>query len=160
MRFSINKLRKLLPFSLFLLLNVTLAAQDITLTFKGIDGSGRYTQLDHVVVSNHTKGWSEVIVWPDTTLTMQLVDDKAESDAAKQGLVLTATDPSQFGTTGNVLLTVFEDGEVTLIVSHMNGFTTTRYASTLQPGTYPCSSLSSPIRRARWKDPLPDGTRR
>ena len=62
-------------------------AQNVTLTFTGRDASRGYVQLDRVVVTNHTRGWQETLLWPDTTLTLMCtngIGDYAENG----GLVL------------------------------------------------------------------------
>ena len=53
-----------------MLLFAAASAQTVSVTFTGRDAQNHYLPLNRVVVSNHTKGWQETLVWPDTVLVM------------------------------------------------------------------------------------------
>jgi len=64
-------MKKSFTFLMMMILFATLSAQTVTLTFTAQDAFGQYVQIDRVVVTNQTKGWEEIIQWPDTTFLMQ-----------------------------------------------------------------------------------------
>lgn len=124
-------MRKLFTLSLLALMSLCAMAQDVTLTFTGRDADSRYVELNRVVVTNQTKGWSETLLWPDTTLTMQnadLVDNG--------GLLLSQNNPNPFNGTTEVRLAAVEAGEVSLIITNVNGRAATMNTLSLQSGVH------------------------
>ena len=97
-------------------------AQSVPVSFTGRDANNRCVQLDRVVITDLTKGWSETIVWPDTTLTMQngtgIYDVETCHGASLQ---LSQNNPNPFNGTTDVLLTVEDAGAVTLEITDANG---------------------------------------
>lgn len=102
------------------LMGVATFAQTVTLTFTGRNAANHYMQLDRVVITNQTKGWSETIYWPDTTLIMQNVTGIDES-VANDGFGLSQNNPNPFNGTTAVNLTVADAGAVTLEIVDGNG---------------------------------------
>ncbi|MBR3578446.1 MAG: T9SS type A sorting domain-containing protein [Bacteroidales bacterium] len=102
------------------LMGVATFAQTVTLTFTGRNAANHYMQLDRVVITNQTKGWSETIYWPDTTLIMQNVTGIDES-VANDGFGLSQNNPNPFTGTTDVNLTVADAGAVTLEIADGNG---------------------------------------
>jgi len=111
-------MKKLITLSLLALMCFFAAAQDITLTFTGRDADGRNVQLDRVVVTNHTKGWQEILFWPDTTLVMRNIAGDMDRNG---GLVLSQNNPNPFKNTTDVRLAVAEAGKVVLTIADVNG---------------------------------------
>jgi len=111
-------MKKLITLSLLALMCFFAAAQDITLTFTGRDADGRNVQLDRVVVTNHTKGWQEILFWPDTTLVMRNIAGDMDKNG---GLVLLQNNPNPFKNTTDVRLAVAEAGKVVLTIADING---------------------------------------
>lgn len=75
-------MKKIVSFSALLVLCISVFAQSVTLTFTGKDANNYRVQLNRVTITNQTKGWTETIYWPDTTLTMQNgtgIDDYANN---------------------------------------------------------------------------------
>ena len=67
-------MKKLLLFASMLLISFGLFAQEtVTLTFTAKQQNEAYQQLDSVLVTNVTRGWTEVLYYPDTVLTMNTV---------------------------------------------------------------------------------------
>ena len=95
-------------------------AQTVTLTFTGQNAAHHYIQLDRVNITNQTKGWSETVYWPDTTLIMQNVTGIDES-IANGGFALFQNNPNPFFGTTDVNLTVADAGAVTLEIVDGNG---------------------------------------
>ena len=113
---------KRLLFSLILaiLLPLFAMAQSVPVSFTGRDANNRWVQLDRVVITDQTKGWSETIAWLDTTLTMQ--NGTGIDDYANNGNIgLSQNNPNPFNGTTDVLLTVADAGAVTLEITDVNG---------------------------------------
>ncbi|MBR0077466.1 MAG: T9SS type A sorting domain-containing protein [Bacteroidales bacterium] len=109
-------------------------AQTVTLSFTGQNAANHYLQLDRVVITNLTKGWSETIYWPDTTLIMQNVTGIDES-VANGGFGLSQNNPNPFIGTTDVNLTVAAAGAVTLEIVDGNGrIVETQNFASLQAG--------------------------
>lgn len=120
-----------------LFLSGVLSAQTVTLSFTGQDANNQYVQLDRVVITNQTKGWQEIIYWPDTTLTMQN-GTGVENYANNGGFSLSQNNPNPFNGSTDVSLMVAEEGMVKLQIADVNGraIVATEYFSTLQPGNH------------------------
>ena len=102
------------------MLCVSAMAQTVTLTFTGRDAASQYVQLDRVTVTDQTKGWTETLLWPDTTLPMQNgtgIADYTHND----GFSLSQNNPNPFNGTTDVNLTVADAGAVTLEIVDVNG---------------------------------------
>ena len=99
-------------------------AQSVPVSFTGRDANNRWVQLDRVVITDLTKGWSETIVWPDTTLTMQNGTGIHDVETGRvPSLQLSQNNPNPFNGTTGVLLTVADAGAVTLEITDVNGRT-------------------------------------
>ena len=51
-----------------------LGQNTITLSFTGQDANGEFVRLDSVMVKNVTQGWSETLIYPDTSITFNDLD--------------------------------------------------------------------------------------
>ena len=91
-----------------------------TFTFTGRDAGSNYVQLNRIVVTNHTKGWAETLVWPDTVLTLEK-ETGVEESVANGGFSLVQNNPNPFTGTTDVLLTVADAGTVILEIMDVNG---------------------------------------
>lgn len=128
-------------FSSFLFMAFLFAfPQTVTLTFTGQDASNNHIQLDSVLVTNQTRGWQEMLYWPDTVLTMQNgvgIDDNAAGMLCASSLQLAQNTPNPFNGTTDVTLYVADEGMVTLEITDMNGrIVGTTHVPSLQYGTY------------------------
>ncbi len=95
-------------------------AQTVNVSFTGRDADGRYVQLNRVVVTNHTQGWQQILVWPDTTLVMENVRSDVETQNFAS-LQFSQNTPNPFNGTTDVFLTAQEEGMVTLLITDING---------------------------------------
>ena len=139
-------MKKFYLFSMALVLNASMLAQTVILTFTGRDANNNWVQLDSVTASNLTRGWTETLYWPDTVLTMQVttgIDDAPVETFHGTSLQLEQNNPNPFSGITNVTLTTVDDGAVTLAVMDMNGRTVavtqtveTHGRSSLQNGTH------------------------
>ena len=138
-------MRKLLLSLLFICVCAATIAQTVTLTFTAQDAENHYVQLNRVAIANLTKGWQEIISWPDTVLTMQDgtgVDDYTENG----GLALSQNNPNPFDGATFVNLKVAEQGNVAIEITDITGriVGANKYSS-LQPGIHEMRiTLSSP----------------
>ena len=57
-----------------LLLVVVSFAQDIVISFTGVNANGGYQRLDSVVIHNYSQGWERTAVYPDTTMIARITD--------------------------------------------------------------------------------------
>ena len=92
-------MKRFVVFSLLLVMCFYAKAQNVTLSFTGIDDNGAYVQLSRVLVANHTQGWDKTIFWPDTALTVQYVSD-AENVETSSSLQLFQNTPNPFAVAG------------------------------------------------------------
>ena len=131
-------MKRIFIFSLLTLITFCAVAQNITLTFTGRDDNSRHMQLNRVVVINHTQGWQETLIWPDTTLTMQKNIGIAPVGANDYSpLRISQNNPNPFNGTTDVMLTTDKDGVVTMEITDMNGrVVETVHAPSLQAGTH------------------------
>ena len=113
--------------------------QTVTLSFTGRDTNNCWVRLHHVDIINQTQNWSETIVWPDTTLTIENgtgIYDDVET-MCTSSLQLFQNHPNPFNGTTNVLLTVADAGAVTLGIADVYGrVLETTHALSLRAGTH------------------------
>ena len=123
-------MKRILTFSLLVLMCCSTMAQNLTISFTGRDADKKNIQLSRVVVTNHSKGWQETLFWPDTVLTMKnMTEDKV--------LVLSQNNPNPFNGTTEANFTMAEDGDVTFVIADMNGYVVETHGCTsLQAGTH------------------------
>ena len=109
-----------------------------TVTFTGRDQAGRHLQLDHVVVTNLSKGWQQTLVWPDTVLTLSATTPKLQASGSQQSESLKSLSvrPNPFNGTAEVSIVVKDAGVVSMTISNMGGRTVAKYASQLESGTH------------------------
>ena len=106
-----------------ILLPLFAMAQSVPVSFTGRDANNHWVQLDRVVITNQTKGWTETIIWPDTTLTMQNGTGIYDVETmCTSSLQLSQNNPNPFNGTTDVLLTVADAGAVTLEITDVNGW--------------------------------------
>ncbi len=125
---------------LFLLLLVLLCmagrAQNLTLSFSGRHANtGAYVQLSRVEITNQTRGWTDVLTYPDTVAT--LTDGTGINDNLGAVFGLSQNTPNPFSGTTYVNLSLPEGGAVTLEACDVNGrVVISRSFVSMQPGTH------------------------
>ena len=130
-------MKKILSFLAIVLMGIVGFAQTVTLTFTGRDAADHHVQLNHVTITNLTKGWQETLMWPDTILTMQNGTGIAET-VANGDFGLSQNNPNPFSGTTDVNLTVVDAGAVMMEIVDMNGrrvVVETFHETSLQLGT-------------------------
>lgn len=112
--------KTILSLILIVIMPICVMAQYVTLFFTGRDADTNWLQLDHVVITNLTKGWTETIAWPYLTLTMQ--NGTGINDFINNGVFsLHQNTPNPFNGTTHVYLSTTTSGAVTLEITDMNG---------------------------------------
>ena len=121
------------------------AQQQVVLTFKGEDQSGNYVQLSKVVLANITQGWSDTLIYPDTTAIL-IVGNSSISEHNATALGLSQNTPNPFHGTTQVSIAVAESGPLSLEVLDINGrLTVARNFTLIDRGTHQFSiQLSTP----------------
>ena len=139
-------MRKSFTFMAIILLFATISAQTVSVTFTGRDAQNHYLPLSRVVVKNHSKGWQETLVWPDTVLVMTATGIEDVETFPETSLRLSQNNPNPFDGTTYVNLNVTEQGDVELVLTDITGrIVGANNYSPLQPGTYEIRvTLSSP----------------
>lgn len=113
------KMKKHLFLSLFIILSLTIVAQDVTLKFTGASSNGKYVKLDSVQVVNVTKSWNETLLYPDTILTLK--SNVGIGDYNQNSLSLFQNIPNPFDGKTDVALNVAEKSQLNLDVFDMYG---------------------------------------
>lgn len=114
--------RNILITALILAICGSAVAQTISLTFTAQDAYGQYVQPERVVITNHTRDWQETIHWPDTSFTMRGttgLNDFGSLD--NDALQLLQNNPNPFCGATEVMLSVAEEGNVTIEMADING---------------------------------------
>ena len=111
------------------------AQQTVTVKFTGHDIYGNYSRLSQVHIQNHTRGWQEVITWPDTVLILQNTVG-IEENALSAGFELLPNVPNPFDGETDVCLRTGISGEVSLTVFDLMGKEVAVFSSVLEPGDH------------------------
>ena len=139
-------MKKTFIFITIILLFSVVSAQTVSVTFTGRDAQNQYLPLSRVVVNNHTKGWQETLVWPDTVLVMTATGIGDVETRLIASLQLSQNNPNPFDGTTFVNLNVAEQGDVELLLTDISGrIVGANNYSPLQPGPHSLRiTLSSP----------------
>lgn len=127
---------KKLFFSILALLCIAGQAQTVSFSFTGRDANtGTYVQLSRVEITNQTRGWTDVLFYPDSVAT--LTDGTGIDDNAETIFGLSQNTPNPFSGTTYVSLSLPEGGAVSLEVCDLNGrAAVSRSFVSMQPGTH------------------------
>ena len=136
-------MKKFLLFSACVLwLFSTVAQETVTLTFTAKQENNAYQQLDSVMVSNVTRGWTEMLYYPDTILSMNVVGITNYQDKKVR---LHQNVPNPFHGVTDFNLTLAENGKVNLTIFDINGKQVAEYHNTLPSGEHLFrATMSSP----------------
>lgn len=128
-------MKKLLTLFFVALMGASAMAQSVTLTFTGRDREGQTIKMDHIFIKNVNRGWTEMIDWPDTVLTLNVVG--VGEFVAGSGFSLSQNTPNPFEGSTRVCLNVSEPGNVVLEVMDVTGrMVAMSQAASLQPGAH------------------------
>ena len=114
-------MKKTFTFITMMFLCALLSAQTVSVTFSGrLAENEEYLPLSYVVVQNQTRGWKEVLVWPDTVLMMTDVTGIQERPNTDL-FALYQNTPNPFRGTTDVQLSVAEPGSVAVEIFDIFG---------------------------------------
>lgn len=116
------------------LTGIALCAGAQTISFTGTDRSGRHVQLDRVVVTDRANGWQQLLVWPDTTVSIQ-------SHAAAPSIQVNESSnisvrPNPFKANAEVYVSMVESAKVALSIVNPKGTPVAKYSSKMESGTH------------------------
>jgi uncharacterized protein (TIGR02145 family) len=131
-----NKIKRIfLTFLLIAVIGGISFSQTITLTFTAQDANKNYIQLNRVVVTNLSRGWSETLIYPDTILIMENCIGIDEYDKPTTFL-LSQNIPNPFDGVTDFSLQLPEQEMVYASVVDLNGKTITSLQSQMSRGTH------------------------
>ena len=93
--------------------------QSIVVTFTGRNQNGNYHPFTSVSVQNQTRGWSQTLTYPDTTLILNVTQGIADVDRQLNGL--SAVAPNPFVGTATATLALADAERVSFEVVRING---------------------------------------
>lgn len=107
-------------------------AQTVTLTFTGVDQLNDHVQLDSVAVTNLTRGWQEVIYYPDTILQLT---NGVGIEAVSQAVFANIT-PNPFDGTSVLMIQLSKADDVKLQMLDMQGRSIAQWSGLLGTGCH------------------------
>ena len=116
-----------------LLLVVVSFAQDIVISFTGVNANGGYQRLDSVVIHNYSQGWERTAVYPDTTMIARITDIENHSI---DNYMLSSNVPNPFDGKTEFELSVHEVGNVLVSVCDMAGRNYASFDGNLDAGIH------------------------
>ena len=128
------KMKNLYFVVIMLLICVGAMSQEITVRFTGQLNGANYCQLDSVLITNTTRGWSETIVYPDTIIVLGSMVNISNEETFSQGLGQNV--PNPFNCETSVELTVSQQENVVLQLLDASGKIYTEYKSLLEEGSH------------------------
>lgn len=126
-------MKKILSLTLCLAFAIASMAQTVNLKFTGTDYQHDFVKLDSIIVTNLTRGWQEVLYYPDTTLTLTNnvgIVDNEHSAAIAQNM------PNPFDGTTTVGLFLSHPEKVQLTVVDVTGKTFCQQHHKLDKGNH------------------------
>ncbi len=127
-------MKKILFFIISVLWMVSSIAQEtVTLKFTAKQENGTFQQLDSVLVGNVSKGWREMLYYPDTILSMNVVGITNYQD---KKVKLHQNVPNPFHGVTDFNLTLAEKGKVNLTIFDINGRKVADYHNFLPSGEH------------------------
>ena len=108
-------------------------SQATKVSFTGVSLDGLYFPMDSVVVTNVTRGWTETLVYPDTTLILSHLGVE-EVTFGQAGIIKMYPNPSN--ECANVEFGIIEAGRVGISVISIEGVQKASWEGCLQSGTH------------------------
>ena len=117
-----------------LLICVGAMSQEITVRFTGQLNGANYCQLDSVLITNTTRGWSETVVYPDTVIVLGSMVNISNEETFTQGLGQNV--PNPFNCKTCVEFTISQQENVVLQLLDAGGKVYAEYNSLLGEGSH------------------------
>ena len=111
------------------------ASQTVTISFTGLYAPNQYAQLNAVTITNLTKGWQEMIFWPDTVFEMEVGVDVPDHNSTETWFLSQNTPNPFFGET-EVSVNVPESKKTFLTIYDLNGKQITQFSDMLEKGIH------------------------
>lgn len=112
-------MKKISLLTIMLLLAMFAAAQrNITVTFKAENSDGTYQRLDSVMITDETQGWSQTLVYPDITMTLDY-EDGIDEPLSTGGL--SHNFPNPFAGSTEMVLSLEKDEQTCIRIVGMDG---------------------------------------
>lgn len=115
------------------LLSAMAFAQDIVVSFTGVNANGGYQRLDSVVIHNYSQGWERTAVYPDTMMIARITDIENHSI---DNYMLSSNVPNPFDGKTEFELSVHEVGNVLVSVCDMAGRNYASFDGNLDAGIH------------------------
>ena len=116
-----------------LLLVVVSFAQDIVISFTGVNANGGYQRLDSVAIHNYSQSWDRTAIYPDTTMIARITDIENHSI---DNYMLSSNVPNPFDGKTEFELSVHEVGNVFVSVCDMAGRNYASFDGNLDAGIH------------------------
>lgn len=117
----------------FIFLVAVVIAQDIVVSFIGVNANGGYQRLDSVVIHNYSQGWERTAVYPDTVMIARTTDIENSSISSN---MLSSNVPNPFDGHTEFELSVYEAGNVSVSVCDMAGRIYASYDGNFDAGVH------------------------
>ena len=127
-------MKKYAILALFVMFAMSLLSRDITLTFTSTTQNGTYYPFEVVNVTNVTRGWTESLMYPDTTMILTSYDGLQES-MDDEGF-LSEVYPNPLSGTANVLFGMKNAGTINAKIISINGSVLSEFTGFLEEGTH------------------------
>lgn len=115
------------------LLSAMAFAQDVVVSFTGVNANGGYQRLDSVAIHNYSQGWDRTAIYPDTIMVARITDiDNHSID----NYILSSNVPNPFDGKTEFELSVHEVGNVLVSVCDMAGRNYASFDGNLDAGIH------------------------
>lgn len=121
--------------ALIMMLVMVLSAQEtVTLRFTSTTPSGSYFPFDVVNVTNVTRGWTESLAYPDTTMVLTALTGLDEN--FDNGGFLSEVYPNPLSGTASVMFGMNQPGIISAKILSINGSVLSEYNDKLEEGSH------------------------
>lgn len=115
------------------LLSAMAFAQDIVVSFTGVNANGGYQRLDSVAIHNYSQGWDRTAIYPDTVMIARITGLENHSI---DNYMLSPNVPNPFDGHTEFELSVYEAGNVSVSVCDLTGRQYASYNGNLDAGVH------------------------
>lgn len=115
------------------LLSAMAFAQDIVVSFTGVNANGGYHRLDSVAIHNYSQGWDRTAIYPDTVMIARITGLENHSI---DNYMLSPNVPNPFDGHTEFELSVYEAGNVSVSVCDLAGRQYASYNGNLDAGVH------------------------
>ena len=126
-------MKKLALILSLLFLVAVVFAQDVVVSFTGVNANGGYQRLDSVVIHNYSQRWERTAVYPDTIMVARITDIENHSI---DNYILSSNVPNPFDGKTEFELSVHEAGNVFVSVCDMAGRNYASFDGNLDAGIH------------------------